>query len=240
MKLSEVAYSHIKNMLVEGRVDANEWLPIADIAAELGSSRQPVLEAMKRLVLEGFVEIMPQVGCRVRNPDSQEIDDFYRLFAAGEALIAELCAARAEAADILSLRLISSQIGMLSTLDKDPQTVGENYRVLNRRLHAEMRRVSRSKPLADVVESLGDRSDFYVALTNRSIFALNIKQAHREHEAIITAIANGDAAGAREAMERHIFATERRVLDKSEKSRKRGAEPAQRVTTNRGGHTAKG
>jgi len=216
MKLSEVAYSHVKNMLIEGRVGANEWLPIDGIAAELGSSRQPVLEAMKRLVLEGFVEIMPQVGCRVRNPDPQEIDDFYRLFAAGEALIAELCAARAEPSDILSLRLISSQIGTLSTLGQDPQAIGENYRVLNRRLHAEMRRVSRSKPLADVVESLGDRSDFYVALTNRSIFALNVDQAHREHEAIITAIAKGDEAGAREAMERHIFATEHRVLDQPE------------------------
>lgn len=216
MKLSEVAYSHVKDMLVEGRVGANEWLPIDKIAAELGSSRQPVLEAMKRLVLEGFVEIMPQVGCRVRNPDPQEIDDFYRLFAAGEALIAELCAARALPADILSLRLISSQIGALSALEDNSQAIGENYRVLNRRLHTEMRRVSRSKPLADVVESLGDRSDFYVALTNRSIFALNVEQAHREHEEIIAAIASGDEKGAREAMERHIFATEHRVLNQPE------------------------
>jgi DNA-binding GntR family transcriptional regulator len=239
MKLSEVAYSHVKNMLIEGRVGADEWLPIDGIAAELGSSRQPVLEAMKRLVLEGFVEIMPQVGCRVRNPDPQEIDDFYRLFAAGEALIAELCAARAEPADILNLRLISSQIAALSTLGEDAQAIGENYRVLNRRLHAEMRRVSRSKPLADVVESLGDRSDFYVALTNRSIFALNVEQAHREHEAIITAIANGDTSGAREAMERHIFATERRVLDQPEQTKQRGAKPAERVATKRAARAAK-
>ncbi|WP_439540594.1 GntR family transcriptional regulator [Sphingomonas sp.] len=239
MKLSEVAYSHVKNMLIEGRVSANEWLPIDRIAAELGSSRQPVLEAMKRLVLEGFVEIMPQVGCRVRNPDPQEIDDFYRLFAAGEALIAELCAARAEPADILSLRLISSQIATLSTLGEDAQAIGENYRVLNRRLHAEMRRVSRSKPLADVVESLGDRSDFYVALTNRSIFALNVEQAHREHEEIITAIADGDTSGAREAMERHIFATERRVLDLPEQVEPRGA-ASDRATAKRATRAAKG
>jgi DNA-binding GntR family transcriptional regulator len=190
---------------------------------------------MKRLVLEGFVEIMPQVGCRVRNPDSQEIDDFYRLFAAGEALIAELCADRANAADVLSLRLISSQIGTLSTFGSDAQAIGENYRVLNRRLHAEMRRVSRSKPLADVVESLGDRSDFYVALTNRSIFALNIEKAHLEHEAIITAIANGDKAGAREAMERHIFATEHRVLDQPDDDTGVAAELTQQPGKRRAG-----
>lgn len=237
MKLSEVAYSHVKNMLIDGRVGANEWLPIDGIAAELGSSRQPVLEAMKRLVLEGFVEIMPQVGCRVRNPDTQEIDDFYRLFAAGEALIAELCADRAEQTDILSLRLISSQIGTLSTFGAGSEAIGENYRVLNRRLHGEMRRISRSKPLADVVESLGDRSDFYVALTNRSMFALNIEKAHHEHEAIITAIANGDKVEAREAMLRHIYATEHRILDHTDDA---PVAVAQQPAKRRAGRLSKG
>jgi DNA-binding GntR family transcriptional regulator len=215
-RLSENAYNHIKEMLLEGRVVADSWLPIEEIASQLGASRQPVMDAMKRLVLEGFIEIVPQVGCRVRNPDAQEIDDFYRLFAAGEALIAELCAARADPSDVLSLQLISSQIGRLIQIAPGGTQQGENYRVLNRRLHAEMRRISRSKPLADVVESLGDRSDFYVALTNRSVFALNIELAHKEHEAIIEAISNGDVKRAREAMENHIFATERRVLDNSD------------------------
>ena len=212
-RLSELAYAHVKGMLLGGGVAANAWLPIEEIALQLGASRQPVMDAMKRLVMEGFVEIVPQVGCRVRNPDTQEIDDFFRLFAAGEGLIAELCAARATAADILSLQLHSSQIGALIRMGLESDKQGENYRILNRALHAEMRRITRSKPLADVVESLGDRSDFYVALTNRLVFALNIEQAHREHEAIIAAIAKGDTAGARQAMESHIFATERRVLE---------------------------
>lgn len=218
MKLSDLAYSHVKSMLIEGRVGRNMWLPVDEIAGELGSSRQPVMDALKRLALEGFVEIVPQVGCRIHSPDPQEIDDFYRLFAAGEGLIAELCAGRADQSDILSLQLISQQIGLLDTLADADDGMGEKYRVLNRRLHAEMRRISRSPTLADIVESLGDRSDFYVALTNRAVFALNIGQAHREHEAIIAAIASGDAKGARDAMESHIFATEGRVLETASQS----------------------
>jgi len=212
-RLSDTAYEHIKAQLLDRRVQANAWLPIEEIAAELGSSRQPVMDAMKRLVLEGFVEIVPQVGCRVRNPDVQEIDDFYRLFAAGESLIAELAAARATPTDILTLQLISAQIGELVKTPVSDEHKGETYRTLNRRLHAEMRRICRSQTLADVVESLGDRSDFYVALSDQPMFALNIDQAHREHEEIVAAIAKGDGKAASKAMENHIFATERRLLD---------------------------
>lgn len=216
MRLSEKAYDHVKTLLLAGQVKADEWLPIETIAEELGASRQPVMDAMKRLKLEGFIDIVPQVGCRVRSPSIQEIDDFFRLFAAGEALIAELAASRAEREDILSLQLISAQIGALAENGADNKSQGENYRILNRRLHAEMRRISRSPLLTDVVESLGDRSDFYVALSTEPVFGLNIEQAHQEHQAIIEAIANASPQKARAAMEKHIFATENRVLNKLE------------------------
>lgn len=223
MKLADRAYHHIKAMLVEGRLQANAWLPVDSIAAELGSSRQPVMDAMKRLAIEGFVEIVPQVGSRVLKPDPQDIDDFYRLFAAGEGLIAELCAARATPNDVVQLQLISDQIGSLMALPQPDQVKGESYRMLNRRLHSEMRRISRSRQLADVVESLGDRSDFYVALNSPNMFALNLDRAHAEHKSIIEAIAQGDKTGASDAMAAHIFATERRVLEPAAKPRKRGA-----------------
>lgn len=215
-RLSELAYDHIKTMLLEGRVSANAWLPIEEIAADLGASRQPVMDAMKRLVLDGFIEIVPQVGCRVRDPDPQEIDDFFKLFAAGEALISELAARRAQQGEVLNLRLISGQIGELVRAGGSTEQQGADYRVLNRRFHAEIRHMARSRTLSDVVEGLGDRSDFYVALTNKEMFGLNIEQSHREHEEIIAAIARGDDIAARAAMEHHIFATERRVLKSTE------------------------
>jgi DNA-binding GntR family transcriptional regulator len=212
-RLSEQAYEHVKRLLLEGRLSVDTWLPIEEIAAEIGSSRQPIMDAMKRLVMEGFIEIVPQVGCRVRSPEIREIEDFFRFFASGEALIAELAARRAEPSDVLALQLISGQVGQLIRVSKKKTEIGENYRLLNRQLHSEMRRISRSKPLADIVESLGDRSDFYVASVKRPVFALNVAQAHKEHEEIIEAIARHDEEGARYAMEKHIFATEMRVLD---------------------------
>lgn len=211
--LTERAYEHLKEMLVTGTVTDQQWFPIDDIAAELDMSRQPVMDALRRLSIEGFVEIVPQVGCRPRRPEINEIRDFFRLFAEGEAIIAELAAERAEPNVILTMRLISAQIGALSNQPQDMGGIADLYRTLNRQFHAEMRRAAHSASVAEIVESLGDRSDFYIACFKDKVFAPNLKFAHAEHEEIIDAIAAHNGRRARAAMKKHITATEKRLED---------------------------
>lgn len=198
-------------MLITGGTTVDEWFAIDEIATELESSRQPVMDALRRLSIEGFVEIVPQVGCRVHKPNVREIQDFFKLFSEGEALIAELASERADANDILSMQLISAQIGVLAEQPDKLEGKDDMYRVLNRRLHADMRQAAKSPAIAEIVEGLGDRSDFYIAFSRGQVFAPNLKQAHAEHEEIIAAIAGHDAAKARTAMKKHIIATEQRL-----------------------------
>jgi DNA-binding GntR family transcriptional regulator len=214
--LAEKAYLHVKTQLLEGRHRTDEWVPIDEIAAELGVSRQPVMDAMKRLSSEGFIDIVPQVGSRVRRHSRGEIRDFYRFFAAAEALVAELAATRASPSDIMHLRLISAQISGLFKLATEDTERGRLYRSLNRRLHGEMRRMIRSPTLAEIVESLGDRSDFYIAGAREPVFSPGLVEAHAEHEEIIEAIAAGKPDRARRAMDAHIRSTERRLARRLE------------------------
>jgi DNA-binding GntR family transcriptional regulator len=209
--LAERAYEHIKRMLVTGEVTRRDWFPIENIAATLKTSRQPVMDALRRLSTEGFVEIVPQVGCRPRTPDIGEIRDFYRLFAEGESIIAEFAAQRATSENILTLKLISSQISALSTQLGELENKADAYRSMNRQLHTEIRRAARSQSLAEIVESLGDRSDFYIAFYRDKVFALNLKVAHAEHEEVIQAIVAKDPRKARAAMKKHIRATGQRL-----------------------------
>lgn len=209
--LSERAYEHLKEMLVTGTVTDEQWFPIDEIATQLGTSRQPVMDALRRLSIEGFVEIVPQVGCRPRRPEINEVRDFFRLFAEGEAIIAELAAARADPTAIMTMRLISAQIGALADQPEDLADVGVFYRTLNRQLHAEMRRAASSSSVAEIVEKLGDRSDFYIASSKGKVFAPNLRIAHAEHEEIIDAIAARNSRKAGQAMRRHITATEQRL-----------------------------
>lgn len=209
--LTERAYDHLKSLLITGALKSEEWFQIDEIAEELGTSRQPVMDALRRLSIEGFVDIVPQVGCRPRQPDITEIRDFFRFFSEGEALIAELAAKRAEPDDVLKLHLISAQIGALSEQSSNSSKQADLYRSLNRELHAEMRRIARSPTLAEVVEGLGDRSDFFIACHKDQVFSPSLKELHAEHEAIIAAIAKGNPKIARAAMQHHIDETERRL-----------------------------
>ncbi len=104
---SQRAYNHIKSELLHGRFSPAETFVIDDLASELGVSRQPVLDAMRRLAHEHLVDVIPQVGCSVANPTPQEISDFFLVFSTVEGLLAQLAAERGERKDIHQLKLIS-------------------------------------------------------------------------------------------------------------------------------------
>ncbi len=210
--LAEKAYTFVKLSLLEGIYRPGSWVPVDEIATKIGTSRQPVMDAMKRLANEGFIEIVPQVGSRVRQHTPAEIKDFYALFRAGESLIAELAACRATPSEITRLRLISGQIKELLHLPAQGGERGELYRTLNRELHGLLREIIRSPTLAEIVEGMGDISDFLIAGVQEPVFSPGLVDAHAEHERVLEAIALKDPRLAHAAMEAHIRGTERRLL----------------------------
>ena len=205
-KRTDMVYDHVKQSILDGRLDAQQWIPIERIASDLGVSRQPVMDSLKRLAIEGFVTITPQVGCRMRVYEPNQVDDFFRLFAEGEALVAELAALRADQEDVAELQIISARIGRLRGGAMAEEELGRAYRRLNRALHLRMRETARSPAVAEIVEGLGDRSDFFIALARRPIFAARLEQAHAEHETLLARIAARDVEAAGTVIRAHILA----------------------------------
>jgi DNA-binding GntR family transcriptional regulator len=213
--LTEQVYEQIKENLFVSRYGKGGRLPVDDIAKEMNVSRQPVMDAIKRLELEGFVSVIPQVGCMVREYTPDEIHDFYQLFAYGEAQVAELAAIKADDEDIISLKIISEQIGQLSKQKPPRHDRARSYRMLNRKFHKEIRRIARSASLTELVESMGDRSDFFIAMSGRPVFAeeQRLVNAHVEHQEVLLAIVRHDARAAGEAMRHHILETDARLQE---------------------------
>ena len=209
--LSHHVYAFVKDQLLDGKYRPDTWIPIEDISKIIGVSRQPVTDALKRLAVEGLVTIVPQVGCRARSYELAEAADFYRLFAEGEALLAELAAERAEPTDLIALRVISAQIGELTARESDQGELGHLYRILNNKFHSELHRIARSPAVAETVEMQRDRSDFFVALTNRPIFAERLRAAHDEHQEIFEAVAARDGKRAAQIMRQHVLAIAERL-----------------------------
>ena len=120
--------------LLAGGYPPGSRISIEDVKDQFGVSKQPVMEAMRRLESIGIVEIVPQSGCRVAHYSAQEIRDFFNLFGRFEGEIAAAAATRRSEAQLVDLDNAWQRIADLEKL-ADHQQRSRQYRFLNREYH---------------------------------------------------------------------------------------------------------
>lgn len=100
----EDVYSTIKTWIVHGDLKPLEKLRDADLALQLGVSRTPVREALRRLEDEGLVETKVNAWTRVAGVDSSFASRVYPILRVLEPLALELGFAWLDAADIAAMQ----------------------------------------------------------------------------------------------------------------------------------------
>lgn len=213
-RLAETAYEYLKAKLLDGGYAAGASVSVEEVVRALGVSRQPVMEAVKRLAGEGFLEIIPQVGCRVIAPERREIEDFFRVFSVTEGLCAELAATRASDAELDELGAVSKRLELKR--GQSPEDQAHRYRIHNREFHGQIHNMAHSQTLHAVARGLWDRSDFFINTAIGTVpFVLRVRDAVAEHADILAAIRRRDGGLARRRMEEHVFAFARAMDGKS-------------------------
>ena len=130
-RLSAALYDSIKERLLEGQYAAGEKLVVETLRQEFGVSKQPVMEAMRRLSSDKLVHILPQVGCQVAEYSPQEVEDFFVLFGGFEGTIAAVAATRRTDAQLAQLERIAALADHLIG-SSDPGEQAHGYRIHNR------------------------------------------------------------------------------------------------------------
>lgn len=207
MHKKDRVYDFIVERLLRADYDFGESILVKDLAADIGVSRQPIMTALSRLAADGFVRIVPQVGCQVVSPSRAEIGDFFLMFQRMEGLLAELAAGRRSASQLRELKAIQNRIVSLEGSD---QAVAADYAVLNRAFH-EMIHIMAQSPLLDERQrSNFNMSDFFIS---HSIgFDQLLTGVAQEHDAIISAIERQVPDRARAVAEVHIGSVTSAVL----------------------------
>lgn len=82
--LSENAYDIILNKLMDGSLPPGTLMNRRTIADELGISAAPVLEALKKLEYEGYLEAIPRKGTQVKVVSREDVIGNYLLRASVE------------------------------------------------------------------------------------------------------------------------------------------------------------
>src|SRR3954469_18388783 len=92
--LVDRVYRSLLDAISDGSLAPGERLTQEDIAQQLAVSRQPVLQALRLLKRDGFVQDAPGRGLQVAALDPQWIRHLYEVRGALDALAARLTAER--------------------------------------------------------------------------------------------------------------------------------------------------
>ena len=185
------AAAYLKELLLDGTLKPGDMVSTEGVAQALGISRAPTTDAVKRLASEGFLVVIPQVGCRVPVPRTEDVGDFYELFARSEGLVTRLAAERRSPEQAAVFAHLTASLDAEITRLGEPSGSNAAQRRINRVRHAAIHRLAGSTITADIVAGLWDRSDFYLQAAFGAFPDLRVVRAGQR--AINDAIVAGDA-----------------------------------------------
>ena len=188
--LGDAAYLTLKNRIIEGQLAAGAAVSEAELALSLGLGKAPIRAALARLAQDGLVAAIARRGWRVAPVTLADVLDVFRLRRSLEPLAARLAAERGIDAALLK------RLDAACRADYQPGHPASERAFLkaNRAFHLAVAEASGSPRLVRVLSNLLDESEralvLGLAVRNRS------HEIQHEHQALIEALAAGDAGTA--------------------------------------------
>lgn len=188
----------IRRRIITGHYPPGYPLREQELEAELNSSRGPIREGLRLLLLSGLVEHAPRRGFRVFAYSEKDLIDLYQLRAMLEGAAMEALADVDTTELVATLR--SSQEKMLEHFEAGDVAA---YFDENLRFHKAIFEHAQNKPLKNVLHYVDE-----VSLPARyRLLAKDFSSARSVdyHESLIRMISEGDFGGARKLTEQHIL-----------------------------------
>jgi DNA-binding GntR family transcriptional regulator len=187
----------LRQMILEGGIDAGEKLNERDLAARLAVSRTPLREALKLLTAEGLVEHLPNRGATVVQLSADDVAHAFEVMAALEGLSGEFACARIGTDEIAELQALNYEMRAHHARGDLPAY----YRV-NAAIHRGINRAARNPVLTETYDRLNARLQAFRFRSNFDREKWDI--AVREHDAMIAALVARDGARLRRILIEHL------------------------------------
>ncbi len=203
--LREMVFESLREAIILGRLRPGERLMEIQVAEEMGVSRTPVREAIRKLELEGFVVMMPRKGAYVAGISVKDIVDVFEVRAALEGLAAGLAAERCTEEEMDELERSLIKINVESGDDINAIAEGDNS------FHQIIYRASRNHHLVQIITRLQEQIQRFrmtsLSQPGRTKIALD------EHKKIVEAISDRNVEEAQALATEHIENAEQILLN---------------------------
>ena len=107
--LRDVVFESLRTAILEGKLKSGQRLMEVQLAEQLGVSRTPIREAIRKLELEGLVIMLPRKGAYVADMSFKDLIDVLEIRASLEGLAASLASGRRRDEDIEGLEKLARE-----------------------------------------------------------------------------------------------------------------------------------
>lgn len=195
--LREIVYEELKMQILTGKIVPGTRMMEVELAEDMGVSRTPIREAIRKLEKEGLVTIEPRRGAYASQISTKDMVDILEVRQDMEGLAAYFAASRMTDAQKEDLK---------KAADLYNQAVAEgntaNMISYDTRFHRIIVESCNNRILVQMIEQLQE-----LVLRFRYIYYDNFRRAENmpeEHKIIFDAISEGRAQDARSAADVHI------------------------------------
>jgi len=209
-------YQVLRQAILEGRLPGGRHLVQEDVAREMGVSRIPVRDALRRLATDGLVTPGSRGTYHVNPFTAKDAEDIYELRALIEGFAAEQATQRAEQHDIEILEQTAKSIAEAAEHGDTDTYVQSNVE-----FHMSLYRLADNPRMLSMIRSLWLGRPPLTPIA----FPAYVRRSAAEHMEMVAALRQRDGARLRQLVVRHITSS------KNELVRRLYADDSDRVTT---------
>lgn len=203
--LREIVFEALRDAIRTGVLKPGERLMEIQLAEQLGVSRTPVREAIRKLELEGFVIMMPRRGTYVANLSIKDINEVFEIRSSLDSLASGLAAERITPDELEQLQRLLVTIGE-AIKDGDMERIVK----ADMQFHDLLYQASRNSRLISIIWNLREQLTTFRA---RSMaYPGRLEATLLEHRRLVDTIAQGDVLGAQKAAQYHMEKSEQTLL----------------------------
>ncbi len=196
ISLADQVFEHIENDILQGKYQRGEILTESKLSAQLGVSRTPIREALRRLNQENLIEETGK-GSVVLGISDDDLADIFLVRSKIECLATAAAASRATAEEKEELcRVVDLQEFYLNKHDADQIKGMDNL------FHELIYKISGSTVFYEILVPLHKKIQKYRKASVES--ESRAKASVAEHREILAAITKNDASTASELTVKHI------------------------------------
>lgn len=198
----------ISEQILDGILLPGHQLVESELAKSMGISRSPIREALRQLEQEGLVVTLPNSSTTVAPIRASDIEQVFELRELLEPEIVARAATHRQLSDIDQCRVLLEQMEHMvaagDTISFAKADIG---------IHHALWLMGQRPKMSEMLLHLSRETRRYIALTARSLPANTLFTSHADHERIISAVEQGEAALAAEEMRVHLATSRVRIVD---------------------------